>query len=154
MKSLVPRLSGFALFASLSLGVLLSRATAPAGRYTIPGDGTVHDTKTNLVWQQAVSSQQMTQSVASTNCINQSLSGTGWRMPTMKELMTIVDFTATAAPYVDGNAFPGTPSAYFWSSSAFPAASGDGWQVDFSSGQSGPTATTINGYVRCVRMGP
>ena len=60
-------------------------------RYTTAG-GTVYDTKTKLTWQQAISSSTYTWADAQTYCagVSMSLGGTGWRLPTLVELKTIV----------------------------------------------------------------
>jgi hypothetical protein len=126
------RLAGCALFAMVVLAAVISTATAPAGRYTISG-GSVYDTKTQLTWQQAQASSQMTQTVAESYC--NSL-GT-WRLPSMKELATIVDYETASSPSIDGTAFPGTSA-------------GLGWLVFFDTGGIGPSTVTSNGYVRCV----
>jgi hypothetical protein len=74
-------------------------ASAPAGRYVVTnggtGNGTVYDTKTKLTWQQTVSSTTYTWADAKTYCagVGTSLGGTGWRLPTLKELQTIVDYS-------------------------------------------------------------
>src|SRR4051812_45398658 len=67
-------------------------ASAPAGRYTITG-GVVHDSKTGLNWQQAAKQTAYTWANALTYCSGNvaALPGTGWRLPTVKELQTIVD---------------------------------------------------------------
>lgn len=132
-------------------------SSAPPGRYTIPGDGTVYDNKTKLTWQQATQPVQ-TQSVAIASCRSVSLPGSGWRLPTIKELHTLIDFSASAPPYIDQTAFPGTPStnsAAYWSSSAQagnPAGSAAmGWTVYFSSPVTMFNPTNVGAYVRCVR---
>ncbi len=147
-----------ALAAVVSLGVRTSVASAPAGRYTI-ANGTVTDTKTGLVWQQTISAQQYpwqssTATTAPAYCAGLSLNGAqGWRVPSLKELMTIVDLTQKT-PAIDSSAFPSTPADFFWSTTQ---ALGFGgailWTVQFDKGiADGTTITTTNSaYVRCVR---
>ena len=54
------------------VGVILrpspGRTDAPAGRYTIPGDGTVHDTATTLTWQRAANMTGMVWASAGPYC--------------------------------------------------------------------------------------
>jgi hypothetical protein len=139
------RLAGCALFAMVLLAAVISTATAPAGRYTISG-GSVFDTKTQLTWQQAPASSQMAQSPAEAYC-----NGLGtWRLPSMKELATIVDYETASSPSIDGTAFPSTPASAFWSSTAYNPSAGLGWLVFFDTGGIGPTTVTSNAYVRCV----
>jgi formylglycine-generating enzyme required for sulfatase activity len=125
-----------------------AHANAPAGRYTTSG-GTVYDTKTKLTWQQAVPSTPYTWDGAKTYCAGLNLAGTGWRLPTVKELQTIVDDSRTS-PAIDTTAFPATPSDYFWSSST-SAGSSIGWFVVFDYGYTGNLSRFIALDVRCVR---
>ncbi|MBN2575724.1 MAG: DUF1566 domain-containing protein [Deltaproteobacteria bacterium] len=128
---------------------LLARADAPAGRYTI-ANGTVYDTRTKLTWQQAVPSTTYTWANAKTYCAGLPLPGTGWRLPTAKELQTIVD-ESRSAPSIDTTAFPSTPSTWFWSSSPLAGSSLYAWYVDFFSGFTSVYDLSIAYRVRCVR---
>ncbi len=128
-------------------------ANAPAGRYTT-ANGTVYDTKTKLTWQQAVPSTTYTWANAKAYCSGLSLAGTGWRLPTVKELHTIVDESRPnpmTNPWIDPNAFPSTPSDYFWSSSPLAGSSPYAWVIDFSCGDSNGSGVTYTYNVRCVR---
>jgi hypothetical protein len=124
-------------------------ADAPAGRYTIT-NGTVYDTKTKLTWQQAVPSTKYAWADAKTYCSGLSLAGTGWRLPTAKELQTIVD-ESRMSPSIDPTAFPSTPSDYFWSSSPLAGSSSLAWYVYFSYGNPGSGVVSGAYSVRCVR---
>ena len=73
-----------------------------------------------------------------------------WRVPTLVELLTLVDEGA-AAPMIDRSAFPDTPAAPFWSSSTFANGSELGWYVRFDQG-SGLYGRLLEAFrVRCVR---
>ena len=146
--------------AAIAVGFAMTRkgaSSAPPGRYVVPGDGTVYDTKTKLTWQQATGPVQ-TQSVAIAACRSVGLPGSGWRLPTIKELHTLIDFSAATPPYIDQTAFPGTPTANqsaYWSSSlqvGNPAGSlAMGWTVYFSNPVTMFNETNVSAYVRCVR---
>lgn len=136
--------------AALLSAVVVCMAAAPAGRYQISGT-TVTDTKTGLQWQQAVSSQTYLSPAAATYCASL---GAGWRVPTVKELATIIDFSvASPGPTVDGTAFPNTPTIQ-WYQSATALSSSDVWAVSF---QDGTICDNCGGcgssacLVRCVR---
>lgn len=133
-------------------------AAAPAGHYVVTagsgtGNGTVYDTKSKLTWQQTVSPTTHTWAEAKTYCagVGASLGGTGWRVPTIKELQSIADFSRTADPVIDPNAFPSTPSELFWSSSPYLGSSGYAWGVGFSNGNSYSIGVGDYFRVRCVR---
>jgi hypothetical protein len=127
------------------LGARGVHADAPVGRFTVNGDGTVRDNMTQLVWQQAASASAYTWVDAQSYCV------APWRLPTIRELLSIVDFRQTA-PAIDRTAFPNTPAqSGFWSSSPYADGSSPAWGVSFSHGISFP-ARVDGGYsVRCVR---
>ncbi len=56
-----------------------------------------------------------------------------WRVPTVKELLGIVDYGRTA-PSIDLNYFPNIATGnWYWSSSAYANDAADAWYVDFGS---------------------
>jgi Protein of unknown function (DUF1566) len=135
-------------------------ASAPTGRYVVTsggtdagtGNGTVCDTKTKLTWQQTAPSTTYTWANAKTYCagVGASLGGTGWRLPTLKELQTIVDYSQSN-PSIDSTAFPSTPVASFWSSSPLAGSSSLAWYVSFVLGDTDSFGISNTNNVRCVR---
>lgn len=150
MKLCNPRIVG--LVAALALAFTApAYANAPSGRYTASG-GTVYDTKTKLTWQQTITPTAYSFTDATTYCasLGASLGGAGWRVPTIKELQTILDLSQAAGPFVDRTAFPSTPLHYFWSSTPQVGTSSGPWIVDFGLGNlTLPGMSTANN-VRCV----
>lgn len=138
-----------ALFCTVLLLSHSAAGDAPPGRYSIAG-GIVTDTATGLEWQQTHAASTMTWSDAVAYCQNLNLGGTGWRLPSMKELQTIVDETRYS-PAIDTTAFPGTPSFYFWSSSRLAHYTGFAWFVYFSDGSTSSNGLSNGYHVRCVR---
>ena len=124
-----------------------ARADAPAGRY-MAGNGTVLDTKTGLVWEQPTSTTIMVWPAAKSYC---TAKGTGWRLPTIKELLSIVDFAKTTSPKID-SIFTGTMSNVYWSSTPLPDGSDNFFAVNFVNGgiNTGEGAVVV-APVRCVR---
>ena len=119
-------------------------------RYVVPGDGTVLDAFTGLVWQQAASATKSDWSTATSYCASLSLAGTSWRVPSINELATLVDFADLTSPTIDSATFPGTPADTFWTSSPYAADTTKSWNVTFQVGFSGFDAATNSHYVRCV----
>ena len=156
MSASIPRF----LCAVAMIAVILpapADATAPAGRYVVTNggtsSGTVYDTKTKLAWQQTISSNSSTWADAKTYCagVGSGLGGTGWRLPTLKELQSLVDYSQTTPPMIDSTAFPGTPSDWFWSASPLAGSSSDAWDVYFFNGYTNYGDVSLPSYVRCVR---
>jgi hypothetical protein len=120
-------------------------------RYTTTG-GTVYDTKSHLTWQQTVSSTKYSWADANMYCagLGASLGGTGWRLPTLDELKTIVD-DSQVNPSIDSTAFPSTPPSRFWSSSSLADSPSDAWVVVFNVGLASKNDVSYTNFVRCVR---
>lgn len=81
------------------------------------GDGTVSDNATGLTWQQADDGVTRNWQEALENCETLALAGyTDWRLPNVKELQSIVDYTRND-PALDTRVFTQTDSdGWFWSS--------------------------------------
>ena len=148
MNAYVPRALGVVV---VVLSTASADASAPAGRYTAAG-GTVYDTKTKLTWQQTAPSTDYTWTDAKTSCAGAgaSLGGAGWRLPTIKELQTIVD-DSRSNPSIDPTAFPGVPGNPFWSSSPLAGSSSNAWFVSFYDGSASYGGVSDMHNVRCVR---
>ena len=159
-------LIGAAFLAAAAAVPLLPRraaTNAPAGRYVV-SSGTVLDTKTGLTWQQVPGPSGQTWAAAKTYCQTAAgLPGTGWRLPTIKELATLIDFSRTSGPYIDPVAFPGVAptvtdnSMAYWSATvAVPNAVAGRpttiWSVYFSTSQENyANEPNVGMFVRCVR---
>jgi hypothetical protein len=153
MKTMSPRSLAVVV---LGLGAT-AEASAPAGRYKA-ANGTVFDTKTKLTWERAPSLAPSDWPAADTYChqtVGAKLGGTGWRLPTIKELQTLVDDSRVAdadAAMIDPTAFPGTPAGPFWSSSPLVDSPGAVWCLFFLDGSAaGCSKADAGNHVRCVR---
>ena len=137
-------LAASALFAADSL------ANAPAGHFTV-SNGVVTDTLTGLQWQQTISDSTFTFATAASYCDGLSYGGlTDWRVPSVKELVTLVDYTQS--PATDTVAFPSTPQVQFWTSSMIVDPTGTyGYDVVFDHGNASMSPQTTLMRTRCVR---
>jgi len=160
MKTSIPRFLGAVAIIAVTVPTSAD-ANAPAGRYVVTaggtGHGTVQDTKTGLIWQQTVTSTSATYNWAgaktycASTAVSTSLGGTGWRLPTLKELQTIVDYTQATSPIIDSTAFPSTIAVGFWSSSPLAGSSSVAWFVYFYNGNTINLGVSNPLNVRCVR---
>lgn len=127
-------------------------AQSPPGRYVVTSmsmGATVYDTMTKLTWMQrstAATDLDSAKTLCAAFPTDQSMS---WRVPTVKELMTLVDYSLSTPPMIDGTAFPSTPSAPFISLTVEGGAPTI-WSVDFGTGRICNAGSEGNGYVRCV----
>src|SRR4051812_45424482 len=132
---------------------LTVQAAAPPGRYTA-SSGTVLDTKTRLVWQQPFAPSAMTWAAAKSYCagLGTTLGGSGWRLPTIKELQTLVDVSVATGPSIDANYFPNAGTGNFWSATPSTADTTAVWVLSFNaSGGEGQAGMSGTAGVRCVR---
>lgn len=147
--------------------------------FTDNANGTITDNNTGLVWQkcsmgqnndascsgsatthnwyQATGTYDASYNPSALNiCGSLTLAGqTGWRLPTKKELVGIVDYSILfPGPTIQQSLFPHTVSSNYWSSTAvaFGGAS-DAWYLYFSYGNLGYNHKELPYYVRCVRGG-
>lgn len=133
--------------AALIVVEVAGRAAAPTGQYVI-GTDTVQDTRTLLTWQRVASATKYDFSGAGGYCQGLTIGGATWRVPTKKELETLVDEQST--PKVDAAAFPGTPANTFWTATKWAGDTSQTWYVDFNTGGSYYDMHTLSWYVRCV----
>jgi hypothetical protein len=126
--------------------------------YTVNGDGTVTDKVTGLMWQQIVPTTAAgtpmtfiwTDAIAYCPALN--LGGHGdWRLPSFIELASLLDYGQPPGALANTAAFPGTPSAVFWSSSPLVGSTFTAWDVNFSDGAVARGARAALYDVRCVR---
>jgi hypothetical protein len=160
----------------------IARADAPVGstgQYGVkgasgapifgPADVTILDNYTKLTWQRSAYSQSTLSFLgAATYCANLSLLpfASGWRVPSYKELLTLVDESPhteyengiAVTKYIDSHAFGPSLSgvgytpvdAFYWSSSLTPADSTVGYVINFKTGSTVVESTGNGAYVRCV----
>jgi hypothetical protein len=143
-----------------------ARAEAPAQQYGAFDQfvAVISDNKTGLYWQRGFGPQTDYWG-ALAYCQSLSLPSypSGWRVPSYKELLTLVDEQphteyGTGVPTqvaIDPNAFGpglwgGTPGAPFWSSSVV-ILGGRAYDVDFSDGTVNRDQLSQLNYVRCVQ---
>lgn len=142
------------LVALMSLLAGDSAADAPAGRYILSA-GTVRDTRTGLVWQLSDAAGGVNWSQAKRGCDTLTLADSIWRLPSIKELATLID--PAGPPYVDATAFgPSTGAISLWSSSEVVGSPEYYWVQGVTSPTISPNHINSGQYVhiRCVRVGP
>jgi hypothetical protein len=137
---------------------------APANRFTTHSDGTVTDTWTGLMWQRCALGQPWVDSSCSGNVYGysyekaksdsetNSLAGyNDWRLPTIKELLSIVAYNRYN-PAVDPQGFPEfTDSSEYWSSTPYVKNDERFWFVNFGYGRYDHKYKTYTSPARLVR---
>lgn len=135
------------------------------GNYADNSNGTITDNKTGLIWQKCsmgynndatcsddgnTTNNTATWVNAVSYCESLNLaSQTDWRLPNVKELKTLVDYS-TYNPSIN-NLFTNTVANYYWSSSTNVLNTSYAWVVNFGYGDTYSGGKTNSYYVRCVR---
>jgi hypothetical protein len=147
---------GSRTLAALGIGIVATVATpslanAPPGQYAV-ATATVTDTKTELVWQRAEDGGLYTWLEAKSHCASLnpiSFGGfTGWRLPTMKEVQTIVEDGPN--PTID-TSFTGTKSEFYWTTTPSVQAPSKAFVMAFDYGYTDTLPQVEPHRVRCVR---
>jgi hypothetical protein len=138
-----------AFVAGCALGAATVSADAPAGQYEVAAD-TVKDQKTGLTWQRNPDTKTRTWAEAKAYCESLDVAGGGWRLPRLKELLTIVDSTR-GNPAIDPTAFPNTMLERYWSATRYAGNTVSAWTLVFSVGYSNYANEADTYFTRCVR---
>ncbi|MBI4848580.1 MAG: DUF1566 domain-containing protein [Nitrospirae bacterium] len=146
--------------------------------FTNNGNGTVTDNNTGLMWQRCSIGQNNDDTCSGTtqsynwyrasgtyqstyNPDSQDVCGdlvrggySDWRLPSKKELITIVDYAVPyPGPTINAAYFPNTSASHYWSSTTNAYNPYDAWLVDFGNGYVSSGYKHSPFYVRCVRGG-
>jgi hypothetical protein len=114
-------------------------------------NGTVTDESIGLMWQQETPGKPMDWRPSSEHCKYLRLAGyTDWRLPTIKELMSLVDYNRYT-PAIDITYFPNTVPSFYWSATELAYGMGTIWGVNFGYGESYGHDNYTSYYVRAVR---
>lgn len=122
-------------------------------------DDVVIDRATGLMWAAdgqaegciSGNSYGWAASIAAAMALSFFASFSDWRMPNIKELVSIVDYEETT-PAIDG-LFTNTYSTYYWSSTTRKAITAEAFVVHFASGSVADINKGSTAKLRCVRGG-
>jgi hypothetical protein len=145
----------------------------PALSYTDNGDGTFTDNSTLLMWEEkkagsadvhdvsntytwsigsaADDGTVFTEFLATLNTPPCFANHCDWRLPNVKELQSLVDYTQSN-PAISSSVPGATQSLFYWSATTAPDPGG-AWSVLFNFGYVSPVSKIGFGYVRAVRSG-
>jgi hypothetical protein len=129
---------------------LMSDDRIPAPRFVDNNDGTVTDNLTGLIWLKNTncfgmtdwkSALQAAKGLKDGDCgpepfltLSDGSSAGDWRLPTMKELCTLIDYSRRDPALPEGHKFWAVPGGYHWSATTLEYYSGMAWIVYMESG--------------------
>jgi hypothetical protein len=136
--------------------------TAPSSEFVDHGDGTVTHTKTGLMWARCsegstgsscsgtATTYNWKEALFSAESKGSYLGFTGWRLPSIKELVSLVE-NSCSSPAVNSGIFPGTENGSYWSSSIYSSSQANAWTLYAVDGRTDNVAKNLDLYVRLVR---
>ena len=129
---------------------LLFDKLIPDPRFMDNNDGTLTDNLTGLVWLKNTNCFEMMDWESAKLAVNNLKDGDcgpdptliltdgssagAWRLPTMSELCTLIDFSRREPALPSGHVFSEFPPGYHWSATTLDYHSGMAWIVYFESG--------------------
>ena len=117
--------------------------------YTVNTDRTVYDKVTKLTWEGLVDNRTVPQEEAARYCAGKP--GGNWRLPTLLELVSLVDFTRPSTDPKIRAEFQDRPTdKFFWTSShappCGPSGKRDGTSTSRPATRTNPPMTCISGF--------
>lgn len=110
-------------------------ALEAGGAVVAQGDPScIFDQRTGLIWSaETLTARAWADAAAAAAGYIHCGIDAGWRLPTRRELLSIVHHGASA-PAIDSDAFVDTASAAYWSADAYALDPAQAWAVDFDDG--------------------
>jgi len=153
-------------------GALQKGVAWPDPRFTDNGNGTVTDNLTGLIWltdAYCLGSQIWTNALSKANALFDGCTNCGgtdndcgltdsstagqWRLPNIKELLSLVDSGQFNPALPTGYPFPGVPSKFYWSSTTCADGTNYAWFLSLGDGFILSTFKANARYVWPVRGG-
>ena len=175
MKAMLKWNLGFLVIGMLALAGSLAQAqtTANGPYYATPswdqqlpastrfivllnwGSAAVLDRETGLVWEKSPDATQRNLTQAQAHCLTNRVGGRkGWKLPSIKELASLIDPTQTSPALPAGHPFIGVQSSVYWSATSFAFDTVFAWGVLFVNGGVFGFDKSGTPFVWCVRGGP
>ena len=158
-------------FSSAAFVRCVSGPSMPANQFITRDNGTVHDRSTNLTWTKCSVTDFGTPTVdGTTNCSATPVDDnwdssvdacealifagrTDWRLPSARELGTLLDFSLDAPPLINMNFFPNTGATNYWTSTSNDQTDSNAWDVNFANLVIDTSPKGANFRARCVATG-
>jgi hypothetical protein len=127
----------------------------PDPRFADHEDGTVTDNLTGLMWTKDANIYgQRVWSEALSMCASCNEGGySDWRLPNVRELHSLIDYSQYGPPLSTGYPFSNVQSSYYWSSTTYVGSTSSAFYVSINCGRVLRGGKSNGYYVWCVRGG-
>jgi len=118
------------------------------------GGAAVLDRETGLVWEQAPDVATLAWVNAPFTCFGRSAGGRkGWRLPTIEEVMSLVDPSASDPALPAGHPFAGIQAGVYWTATSVAGVGGEAYGVSMADGSLVDQSKGFQSHYWCVRGG-
>ncbi len=135
----------------------------PTPRFTDNNNGTVTDHLTGLIWlknancfgtRNWATALTSANTLASGSCgLSDGSTAGQWRLPNVKELESLIDWSQYNPALPSGHPFSGVQSSYYWSSTSYTNGPTHAWRVTLNNGLTRAYGKAYSYYVWPVRAG-
>jgi hypothetical protein len=128
----------------------------PAEQRFVPvmGGAAILDKETGLVWEQSPQTTTHQWPSARLECTSRTVSGrSGWRLPSVNELASLIDTTNTSPALPTGHPFSNVMSSRYWSATTSADLPTLAWNGNFDDGEVTSYLKASFLFVWCVRGG-
>lgn len=128
----------------------------PADQRFVPvmGGAAILDEETGLVWEQSPQTTSHQWPSARLECTSRTVAGrSGWRLPSVNELASLIDTTNTDPALPTGHPFSNAWSSRYWSATTSADIPTLAWNVHFGDGEVASYLKSSFLFVWCVRGG-
>jgi len=142
----------------------LQKGISASPRFTDNADGTVKDNLTGLIWLKNANCfgvQTWTNALSNSNTLANGACGLtdgsvagAWRLPNVKELQSLIDFSLFNPALPSGHPFSGVQLNFYWSSTAYAVGPSYAWGVNLVNGYVRSDDKGFTDYLWPVRGGP
>jgi hypothetical protein len=144
----------------LNVRCVAGTTTTRTAQFTDNGNDTITDHRTRLLWQKCSWGQSgssctgvpITNNWQSslTNCHNSNLAGLSWRLPSMNEQLSLMNYNQQISQWMDPTVFPNiVPNSEYWTSTTYTNFA-PSKVILYSNGQLGGISGANNYTIRCV----
>lgn len=128
--------------------------SSPSRFKLVMSDAAVLDKETGLVWERTPVTNTTNWTAARSQCFKREVANRfGWRLPTVEELLTLVDNGNSSPSLPTDHPFSSFQSARYWTATSVDWVADYAWTVNFDNGGTNQDDKDDSYHCWCVRGG-